>query len=351
LKGRLAPGKSAPAFQSPMKYVFALILIAAGFAGGWHFYPDIQKDMRETIAERTKKREANEERIRNQTRQDDRKEHSRITDRLLADVTGNGGDTKGSEKVIPNPALNSGGNGKTSAPAVSVSTAPTAPRDEIEAKYPMPTFKTVEEITKDWTSIPSRAFPRPVTTKVAVTFDVGNGTVVVPEGTKVRALAMVGGLLMLAREGDENNRVQVPLANTDLKEFLTQKYEEWKNYRRDMVIKQRERARGLKEKANGADESQMAAAGPKPAVSPGGVIQIMLDDLQTRKLVELKASAITAWGDLNYEEVEGKTYWTGTVQCTVENALFGPQPTEVMALIKDNKVVKWMYTGSREEVQ
>jgi hypothetical protein len=334
-----------------MKYVFALILIAAAFAGGWHFYPDIQKDMKNVIADRTKKREANEDRIRNQTLQDQRKEVAKDTDRLLAQATQNaGGPTANGGKTIPNPALNPAGGTKTTAPAVAVTT-PAAPADEIEAKYPMPTFKTVEEITKDWTSIPSRAFPRPVTTKVPITFEVGNGNVVLPEGSKVRALAMVGGLLMLAREGDENNRVQVPLANTDLKEFLTQKYEEWKNYRRDMIIKQRERARGLKAKANGASEAQMTAAGPKPEVRPGGVIPVMMDDLMTRKLTELKANAITSWGDLNYEEIDGKPYWTGTVQCTVENALFGPQPTEVMALIKDNKVVKWMYTGSREEVQ
>jgi hypothetical protein len=329
-----------------MKFIFAIVFIAASFYAGWHFYPDIHKDMQATIASRAGDEKSKEERIRNKVLNEQRDSASAKVDEMMAKVSKKPGD---GEKTIPNPALNPpAGTNPGNTPAVAVA-AP--PADEIEAKYPMPTFKTVEEITKDWTSIPSRAFPRPVTTKVPVTFDVGNGTVVLPEGTRVRAVAMIGGLLVLMREGDDNNRVQVPLANTDLKEFLTTKYEDYKNYRRDMVVKQRERARGLKEKANGATEPQMTAAGPKPEVRPGGVIPVMLDDLQTRKLVELKASAITSWGDLNYEEVEGKPYWTGSVQCTVENALFGPQPTEVMALIKDNKVVKWLYTGSREEVQ
>jgi hypothetical protein len=331
-----------------MKFIFAILFIAAAFFAGWHFYPDIHKDMTATIDKREKSLMSAEDRIRNKVLVEERKTASTKAEALMDQAKKAAASINGGEKPIANPALTAGGGGKPVTPAVAVTAGPA---DEIEAKYPMPTFKTVEEITKDWTSIPSRAFPRPVTTKVPVTFEVGNGSMVLPEGTKVRAVAMIGGLLVLMRDGDENNRVQVPLANTDLKEFLTTKYEEWKNYRRDMVIKQRERARGLKEKANGATEAQMTAAGPKPEVRPGGVIPVMLEDLQNRKLSELKANAITAWGDLNFEDVDGKTFWTGTVQCTVENALFGPQPTEVMALIKDNKVVKWMYTGSREEVQ
>ena len=113
----------------------------------------------------------------------------------------------------------------------------------------------------------------------------------------------------------------------------------------------RERARALKARSNGANEEQMKLAGPKPEVRAGGVVPIMMESLQAGKLTELKANNITAWGALDFEEVDGTVYWTGTVQCTVDNALFGPQPTEVMALIKDNKIIKWIYTGSREEVQ
>ena len=77
----------------------------------------------------------------------------------------------------------------------------------------------------------------------------------------------------------------------------------------------------------------------------------MMESLQSGSLTELKAGNITSWGSLDFEDVDGTVYWTGSVQCTVDNALFGPQPTEVMALMKDNKVVKWIYTGSREDVQ
>ena len=47
----------------------------------------------------------------------------------------------------------------------------------------------------------------------------------------------------------------------------------------------------------------------------------------------------------------GQVYWTGTVQCNVESAFFGSTPTEVMALMKNGRVVKWVYTGSKEDVQ
>ena len=333
-----------------MKFILAPIFIAAAFFAGWYFYPDIRKDMQKTIASRAEDKKSEEQKIRNKVLNEERKtSYTKADDLMALAIKGSGGGQEGI--TIPNPALTPP-KGTNPAPGGTPTVAVNAtPGDEMEAKYPMPSFKTVEEITKDWTTIPSRAFPRPVTTKVPITFEVGAGSVVLPEGSKVRAAALIGGLLVLMREGDDNNRVQVPLANTDLKEFLTAKYEEWKNYRRDMVIKQRERARSLKEKANGATDTQLTSAGPKPEVRPGGVIPVMMEDLQIRKLVELKAGAITSWGDLNFEEVGGKHYWTGTVQCMVENALFGPQPTEVMALIKDNKVVKWMYTGSREDVQ
>jgi hypothetical protein len=231
--------------------------------------------------------------------------------------------------------------------------APVAVVDEIEARYPMPNFKAIEEITKDWTSIPSKAFPRKVKTKVLLNFDGAAGKVAVDPGSEVMAIQMRPntGILIVMRAGDDTTRIDVPLANTDLKETLTVLYERYKEYHRKRVIAQRERARSLKDKANGASEDQMKLAGPKPEVRPGGVIPVMLASIDELKLKEIKASSITQWGSLNFEEVEGKPFWTGTVQCTVENALFGPTQTEAMALIKDNKVVKWLYTGSREEVQ
>jgi|GEM_PF-560346 len=119
----------------------------------------------------------------------------------------------------------------------------------------------------------------------------------------------------------------------------------------ELLKKQREGAREIKGRPNGVSEEQMKLAGPMPEVRSGGVIPVMLESLQSAKLTELKAENITSWGKLKCEEIEGMVYWTATVQCSIENPLFGPQPTEVTALMKDNKVVKWLYTASRQPVR
>ncbi len=335
-----------------MKILLYLIIVAATGWAGWFCYPDVRNWMAERIEARKTEEQKRIESAVNKAKQDERVDPGTGGSKagaLLASLANK--QPAGANPSLPPPP--GGAKPAESGTKPTVSTPPPAPVDEIDARYPMPTFKTIEEITKEWSAIPSKAFTngRKVKTKVPLAFDVPAGKVELPAGSDARAVGMVAGMLIVMREGDNTSRIQVPLANTDLKETLTALYEKYKDYRRNLVIKQREHARALKARSNGASEEQMKAAGPKPEVRAGGVIPIMLASLQEKKLVELKPENITSWGNLDYEDVGGTVYWTGTVQCMVENALFGPQPTEVMALIKDNKVVKWIYTGSREEVQ
>lgn len=333
-----------------MKFLFYIAVIAAAGWAGWYCHPYIAKEMQARIDQR---KNADAEKIASAVNQAAHRERTNAdgtskASALLAQLKSGQPAPGNPVQVTPNPG--------TPAPPSpgTVSTPPPAPSlpvDEIDARYPMPTFKTIEEITKEWSAIPSRAFPRKIKTKVPLTFDTAAGKLELPAGSDARAAGMVAGMLIVMRESDDSSRIQVPLANTDLKETLTVLYDKYKEYRRNLVMKQREHARALKARSNGASEEQMKLAGPKPEVRPGGVIPIMLASIEALKLTELKASSITSWGDLNYEEIDGTVYWTGTVQCTVENPLFGPQPTECMALMKDNNVVKWIYTGSREPVQ
>ncbi len=333
-----------------MKIILYIALIAATGWAGWYSHQNIHPWMQERIDARKTAGEKKLNSAINESAQRDR-------------LTANGQSKAGAllseiSKGQPNPA-NPGAVAANVPPATPGDTpahtkpvtTPTGPVDEIEARYPMPNFKTIEEITREWSAIPSRAFPQKLKTKVALTFDAAAGKVELPPDSDAVAGGMVAGMLVVMREGDDSTRIQVPLANTNLKEKLTALFERYKEYHRKRIIGQRERARALKARSNGANEEQMRLAGPKPEVRAGGVVPIMMESLQAGKLTELKANNITAWGALDFEEVDGTVYWTGTVQCTVDNALFGPQPTEVMALIKDNKIIKWIYTGSREEVQ
>lgn len=332
-----------------MKIVLYLLIIAAAGWAGWISQPGLHHWMKDRVETRKAAKERDVASAVNKSKQEDRADggdsfNSKVLDALINRPGGN-------------PAMPAPGTGTTSTtPGIVASNtpptdAPAPTLDEIEARYPMPTFKTIEEITKEWSAVPSRAFPRKVKTKVPLTFDSAAGKVELPTGADAKAAGMVAGMLIVMREEDASTRIQVPLANTDLKETMTALYDKYKEYRRNMVIKQREHARELKNRSNGATEDQMTKAGPKPEVRAGGVIPIMLDDVLTGKYTELKAAAITSWGKLDFEQIDGTVYWTGTVQVTVDNPLFGPQPTEIMALMKDNKVVKWIYTGSREPVQ
>lgn len=331
-----------------MKVVFNLIIVALAVVAGWYFHPGIVSSL-DAGRENAKKKRAGE------------------IAAALKEVTGGN---------LPNaingqPALSSSAQqlahslrNKGTAVAPELPNSTTQPEgmspgqtpvvaqvDEIDAKYPLPAFREISEITKEWSSIPSRAFPRPVKTLVPVNLEGPTGKVLIPEQSEALAVGMTQGMLVLMKSRDNPARSLVPIANTDLKDTLTTLYGKYKAYKTEQVMKQRERARGLKARANGATAAELAAAGPKPKVESGGVITVMLASLRAKQITETIEERIMAWGDLNVEQINGESYWTGTIQCTVDNAIFGPTPTELMALIRDDKVVKWLYSGSKEEVQ
>ena len=335
-----------------MKIVFNFLVVALALAAGWYFQPEVVRSL-DARKENAKARRTQEiaAAVKEATGAlPDASTAPKPSDaspaQLLAASLRKNGPAAGQLPTLPNGTTKTGAG--TSSPGSPPATAPT---DEIEGKYPLPTFKEITEITKEWSSIPSRAFPRPVKTLVAINLEGPGGKVPLPEKSEALAVGMTQGMLVLMKNREDPARSLVPLANTDLKETLTALYEKYKTYKTDQVMKQRERARGLKARANGATESEMAAAGPKPKVAVGGIIPAMLESLRAKQIKETSEERIMSWGSLNLEEIDGKSYWTGTIQCTVDNAIFGPTPTELMALIRDGKVIKWLYSGSKEEVQ
>lgn len=334
-----------------MKAVLNLIIVALTVAAGWYFHPGIVTSMEASLENARKKRA-----------------HEIAT--AVKEVTG-GTASAGGTETTSSAALtarqladslrksSSGAPSRTDLPGGTPQPSPTAATeapviaqvDEFEAKYPLPVFKEISEITKDWSSIPSRAFPRPVKTLVPINLESPTGKIQLAAQSDALAVAMTQGMLVVIKDRENPARSLVPIANTDLKETLTNLYEKYKTYKIDQIMKQRERARGLKARANGATAAELAAAGPKPKVESGGVITAMAVSLRSKDIKETTEERVTAWGDLNIEEINGGSYWTGTIQCTVDNAIFGPTPTELMALIRDEKVVKWLYSGSKEEVQ
>jgi hypothetical protein len=333
-----------------MKIIFNLLVVALAVVAGWYAQPGFVKWLEDHKANKIKqKKEELAAAVREVTGANPKTAASSgpaeksSAQQLLESMKKSG--------PTPQPVL-PGGTAKTGMEKPADTATPVVAQvDEFEAKYPLPTFKDITEITKEWSSIPSRAFPRPVKTLVAINLEGPAGKVPLAANSDALAVGMTQGMLVLMKSRSDPARSLVPLANTDLKETLTALYEKYKTYKIDQVMKQRERARGLKARANGATDAELAAVGPKPAVESGGVIPVMLKSLEAKEITETTADRITAWGGLNIEKINGQDYWTGTIQCTVDNAIFGPTPTELMALIKDDKVVKWLYSGSKEEVQ
>ena len=89
--------------------------------------------------------------------------------------------------------------------------------------------------------------------------------------------------------------------------------------------------------------------GKIPKRGNDGRVKLMVSSLMGGEVSEIKLNEISHWGPIRYEILDGQPYWTGTVTYNT-TSLFGTFPTEAMALMRNDKVIDWLYTGSLEEV-
>ena len=248
------------------------------------------------------------------------------------------------------------------------------PIDPIEEKYPFPDFKPIEALVGNWKKIPNSAFPRQVTVKVKAKyiFAGGAGSSTVPAGSKTTALSFSGDQLVIAPNAQSKIKGKISIDDTDYKEILGAEYERYKNRKRKAVMTQRQRARliAAEEVKNSNVQSipsqsvtiATASKLPKtrlseyenqigqiPKRSNDGRVEIMINSLMAGEVSEIKINEVSNWGPIRYEIVDGEPYWTGTVTYNT-TSLFGTFPTEAMALMRNGKVIEWLYTGSLEEV-
>ena len=246
--------------------------------------------------------------------------------------------------------------------------------DPIEEKYPFPDFKPIENLVGNWEKIPSSAFPRQVTVKVKAKyiFAGGAGSSTIPAGRKTTALSFSGNQLIIAPSAQSKIRGQILIDDTDYKEILGSEYEKYKNRKRKEVMTQRHRARLIaaaeeknfntqsipSQSVTIATASKLPKAriaeyenriGKIPKRGNDGRVRLMVSSLMAGEVSEIKLNEISHWGPIRYEIVDGQPYWTGTVTYNT-TSLFGTFPTEAMALMRNDKVINWLYTGSLEEV-
>ena len=178
--------------------------------------------------------------------------------------------------------------------------------------------------------------------------------------------------MVIAPSPQSKIRGEISINDTDYKEILRAEYEKYKNRKRKAVMTQRQRARliAAEEAKNSNTQSipsqsvtiATASKLPKARLSEyenqigkiperanDGRVKIMVSSLLRGDVSEIKINEISNWGPIRYEIVDGQPYWTGTVTYNT-TSLFGTFPTEAMALMRNGKVIDWLYTGSLEEV-
>ena len=91
-----------------------------------------------------------------------------------------------------------------------------------------------------------------------------------------------------------------------------------------------------------------AQLGAPPKSAPAGC-PTMLASIKNGEVTSIPQSKIKHWGPVRAHLWKGKPYWTVTVTYPDASG-FGSLDTQAMALMSGNRVIKWLYSKSGEEV-
>jgi hypothetical protein len=256
------------------------------------------------------------------------------------------------DEVAASPVVTADAAAPTAPPAPPPTTpVEKAPVTEANGFTP-PNFETIEALTANWSSIPPSAFPRPVTLLKDALFKMSVGGATIKAGAKATALSLQGSQLMLAPTETSAARAMLPIDDTDLKASITSGYERWKVAR--VTALRRLHERKLAEAANANSSAPTAAPGSvdpagKPIAGVDGSFPLLIAHLKSGAVTELLAENIRTWSEAVPFMHQGKPAWSVKVSAEV-NTLFGLQPVEIMAVVRDGRVEGWYYTGTGEPV-
>ena len=94
-----------------------------------------------------------------------------------------------------------------------------------------------------------------------------------------------------------------------------------------------------------------APATPATAsLSPEDVVKIMQESIRTAQVKEFTFDQVLGWKASENEVVDGETYQTGLAAYKAET-IFGVKNIQAKALIKDGKVIRWIWPTSGLEIQ
>jgi len=316
-----------------MKFLIYLLVIIVAAIAGYIFQPGIFKFGENLRPQKIVVILTPEEKQRQKMRDDAAPKHDIAKTRELMD--------KRKESMADPNKIN------TNVVAVTPATA-----DEIDRKYPLPKLRKIEEITKDWTYVPSRAFPRKVKSKLPIDFQVAAGKTTLPPGSDLTAFSFEGGMMSVARSEADPIKVTVTLASTDFQETMTRLYDAYVEKRTADVMKARDNARFKRDNPAPPPppvDQQAKLAGPRPSADQDGKVDLMLNSILSKQVTEFKGSNIQSWGPIEFEAEGSKGFWTCTIVVRM-STMFGEVDTDITAYMANGKVTKWIFEGSKEPV-
>ncbi len=235
---------------------------------------------------------------------------------------------------------------------------------EVNAKYPMPEFKALATVVGNWQKVPANAFPEMVKLKKPVELSLiiagkVSGKSQLKVGQTGYPISLEGSTLSISGSpGKRGTQGTIGIDDTDFKDQVEQKYSAWKARQTARVKKLRKEAKARLMAAEepsskgqpAVSSTSSGALGPEPKRSADGSVPVMMASIQAGHVKEIQLDKIEYWRWLGKDTVGGQEYWAGVVGY-VASTIFGDINTEGKALIRNGKVVKWVYSGSEEAIK
>ncbi|MCB1227930.1 MAG: hypothetical protein KDK99_19085 [Verrucomicrobiales bacterium] len=226
------------------------------------------------------------------------------------------------------------------------------PKKPSADEFVPPEYPPIEVVVDNWAKIPPSAFPRAIKVKKQFEFKikVGSGTAssIFEPGQQVYAISQSGPQLTVSPSETSPARGQIAMEETDLQQVLTDVYEKWKVWRTETLRRAWEFRKNAANRAV-AGGGKAVKGDEKPEKNSDGAYPILLASMAAGEVTEIKPDNIKSYGDALRENIDDQEYWT--ILVTYETVtMFGKFEAEAQARIKNNKVQKWVYTGSGEVV-
>jgi hypothetical protein len=237
----------------------------------------------------------------------------------------------------------------TQTPTASTPPPATQPSPSSSSDFIPPAVASVEEVTQNWTQIPARAFPRPVILKQAVAIKMAAGSGQLAAGTSAIALSAEQGILTITPAQGSSARGSTPVTATDFPDQIQSAYETWKAHRIDLARKSWEARRQTASAGPAVATADQLDPSGKPIANSDGSYGLLLTSMANGQVNEITPKKILRWGQPRAGQVDGQPGWLIDVEFNTMT-LFGPFDVQAQAQILNGRLVRWIYTGSGEEV-